>query len=183
MAESQLRHIFEQEKARLEQGERLIVRGVEETVEGYAITPEVNLKGTIDRVDELGDYLRIIDYKTGSLKNEEIAFNEKKETMPGKWLQLMWYALLYCRTHRPAALVKSGIYPLRNLRSDVRMATWEFNDDSAPEIVTPEKLNRFEELLREKVIELMDRSIPFAATPSDNACRHCPVKAFCESAH
>lgn len=183
VAESQLRHIFEQEKTRLEQGERLIVRGVEETVEGYAITPEVNLKGTIDRVDELGDYLRIIDYKTGSLKNEEIAFNEKKETMPGKWLQLMWYALLYCRTHRPAALVKSGIYPLRNLRSDVRMATWEFNDDSAPEIVTPEKLNRFEELLREKVVELMDRSIPFAATPSDNACRHCPVKAFCESAH
>ncbi len=63
------------------------------------------------------------------------------------------------------------------------MATWDTGDDSAPEAVTPEKLDHFEELLREKVNELMNRSIPFLPTPSDNACRYCPVKAFCESAH
>lgn len=183
VAESQLKHIFQQEKERLERGGNLIVRGVEETIEGYAITPEVNLKGTIDRVDELEGCLRIIDYKTGRLAKDEITYDESKEAMPGKWLQLMWYALLYCRTHHPATPVKSGIYPLRNLRSDVQMATWDTGDDSAPEAVTPEKLDHFEELLREKVNELMNRSIPFLPTPSDNACRYCPVKAFCESAH
>jgi hypothetical protein len=61
------------------------------------------------------------------------------------------------------------------------MATWNTDDGSAPEVVTPEKLNRFEELLREKINELMNQDIPFVATPSDNSCRYCPVKAFCES--
>ena len=182
VAESQLKHIFQQEKARLERGERLIVKGVEEKIEGYAITPEVNLKGTIDRVDELEGCLRIIDYKTGRLDKEEITYDEEKESMPGKWLQLMWYALLYCRIHHPATMVKSGIYPLRNLRSDVKMATWHTGDDNSPEAVTPEKLDRFEELLREKVEELMNRDIPFIATPSDKACRYCPAKTFCSSA-
>ncbi len=181
VAESQLRHIFQQEKERLERGDTLIMKGVEEKIEGYAITPEVNLKGTIDRVDELNGCLRIIDYKTGRLDKEEITYSESGIAMPGKWLQLMWYALLYCRTKHPAKKVKSGIYPLRNLRSDVQMATWNTDDGSAPEEVTPEKLNRFEDLLREKINELMNQDIPFVATPSDNSCRYCPVKAFCES--
>ena len=182
VAESQLKHIFQQEKERLEKGGLLIMRGVEEKIEDYAITTEVNLKGTIDRVDELDGCLRIIDYKTGRLAKEEITYDESKAAMPGKWLQLMWYALLYCRTQHPAITVKSDIYPLRNLRSDLQMATWNTGDDNAPEVITPEKLNRFEELLREKVNELMDRNTPFVATPTKEACRYCPVKAFCESA-
>ena len=87
----------------LERGERLISRAWEETIHDYPITPEVNLKGTIDRVDILDGTLRIIDYKTGSLAKDEITYDESKEAMPGKWLQLMWYALLYpsLPTHSP----------------------------------------------------------------------------------
>ena len=46
--------------------------------------------GTIDRVDELNGCLRIIDYKTGRLDKKEITYSDDSETMPGKWLQLMW---------------------------------------------------------------------------------------------
>lgn len=180
VAESQLRHILEQELARLERGEKLIIEGVEKEIEGYAITPNVNLKGKIDRVDILNGCLRIIDYKTGRLEKSEITYNDGDESMPGKWLQLMWYALLYCRTHKPAGLVKSGIYPLRNLRSDVKMASWKSADWDDSEAVTPEMLDRFEALLRERITELMDPSIDFLPTPSKSVCQFCPVRNFCD---
>lgn len=182
VAESQLRHILEQEKARLEKGEKLTVKAVEKETGLYSITPTVNLKGTIDRVDELNGCLRIIDYKTGRLDKKEITYSDDSETMPGKWLQLMWYALLYCREAHPAGSVQSGIYPLRNLRSDVKLATWDRGDGNDPEAVTTDKLDRFEELLRERVEELMNPDIPFLPTPTKDACRYCPVKAFCPSA-
>lgn len=179
VAESQLKHILEQEKYRLEHGEQLIVKAVENDENRYSIIPGVELKGTIDRVDELDGCLRIIDYKTGRLDKKEITYSDKSETMPGKWLQLMWYALIYCRNNHPAGMVKSGIYPLRNLRSDVKLASWDLGDGGDPEAVTPEKLDRFETLLREKIEELMNPDLPFLATPTKEACRYCPVKGFC----
>ena len=94
----------------------------------------------------------------------------------------MWYALLYCREAHPAGSVQPGIYPLRNLRSDVKLATWDRGDGNDPEAVTTDKLDRFEELLRERVEELMNPDIPFLPTPTKDACRYCPVKAFCPSA-
>ena len=180
VAESQLRHILEQEKARLEKGEALTIEGVEKVIEGYVITPGVNLKGKIDRVDRHEGCLRIIDYKTGRLEKTEITYNDGNESMPGKWLQLMWYALLYCRTAKPSGLVKSGIYPLRNLRSDVKMACWKSADWDDPEAITPEKLDRFESLLRERIDELMNPAVDFFPTPSKGSCLFCPVKNFCD---
>ena len=182
VAESQLRHILEQEKARLEHGEKLIIKAVENDSNRYSILPGVELKGTIDRVDEHNGCLRIIDYKTGRLDKKEITYNDRDERMPGKWLQLMWYTLLYFRNNHPSdPLIKSGIYPLRNMRSDVKLATWDIGDGNDPEAITPEKLDRFEELLREKISDLMNPNIPFRATPSREACRFCPVKTFCPS--
>ena len=182
VAESQLRHTLEKEKSALEKGETLIVRAVEQKSELHPIVPGVNLKGTIDRVDEQQGQLRIIDYKTGRVDKKEIVYNDDSAPMPGKWLQLMWYALLYCRNNHLSVNVKSGIYPLRDLRSDVKLAAWDCGDNEAPEVITPKKLDRFEELLREKIAELMDPSRPFLPTPTKEACRYCPVKTFCPSA-
>lgn len=179
VAEAQLRHILENEVRLLRQGRRLTVLAVEKGIQDYAITPQVNLKGKIDRVDRLDDCLRIIDYKTGGLSDKEIAYNDDAERIPGKWLQLMWYALLYTRTPNSSlithhSLVKSGIYPLRNLRSDVRMASWNGDEE-----VTAERLERFEEILRERIEELMNPAVPFTPTPSKESCRFCPAKNFC----
>ncbi|MBQ0099857.1 MAG: PD-(D/E)XK nuclease family protein, partial [Firmicutes bacterium] len=47
---------------------------------------KVKLIGTIDRIDEYGDYIRVVDYKTGSVDKERVAlFNGTK-------LQLYLYA-------------------------------------------------------------------------------------------
>ena len=152
---------------------------MEETIRDYSLLEGVNLKGKIDRVDTLDGCLRIIDYKTGKLEKKEITYHDGDEKMPGKWLQLMWYALLYIRQNlSPLTFhlspLKTGIYPLRNLRSDVALATWNDSEE-----ITSEQLDRFEELLREKAIELMNPDIPFHPTPSGEACAYCPAKNYC----
>lgn len=180
VAESQLRHLLENELSLLREGHALQVVATEEEIEPYPIATapggqQVFIKGTVDRVDILDGTLRIIDYKTGSLDDKEITY---ADPMPGKWLQLMWYALLYTKAHPADNLsLTSGIYPLRNLRSDVRLARWDGDT-----LITPDRLGRFEQMLRDKVDELMNPAIDFAPTPSRNACHFCPAKGFCESA-
>ena len=175
VAEAQLRHILKNEMSHLEHGEQLTIIGVEEKISDHQLLDGVTLKGKIDRVDSLDGCLRIIDYKTGKLEKKEITYHDGDEKMPGKWLQLMWYALIYTRKHPNPGMLKAGIYPLRNLRSDVKVATWNDSEE-----ITAEQLKTFESQLREKAEELMNPAIPFTATPSSGACAHCPAKCYCD---
>lgn len=174
VAEEQLRHILKNEIEHLGRGERLTIIGVEETIRDYPLIDGVHLKGKIDRVDILDGCLRIIDYKTGRLEKKDITYHDGDAKIPGKWLQLMWYSLLYSRTQLAINLLHAGIYPLRNLRSDVKLATWNDNED-----IGAEQLDNFESLLREKAEELMNPTVAFQPTPSSTACAYCPVKNYC----
>ena len=136
---------------------------------------DVRIGGRVDRIDRLDGVLRVIDYKTGSLADSEIEFTDRKTTMPGKWLQLMSYALMYRRRFPSEESLRVGIYPLRYLRSDVRLARWNRQEE-----ITTAMLNAFEEQLGEILGEIFDTELPFEATPSANACRFCPAAAFCQ---
>ncbi len=57
---------------------------VKET-EAHIFIPELGLKGKADRVDETGKYVRVIDYKSGSIDNETVAY------YTGRKLQLALY--------------------------------------------------------------------------------------------
>ena len=97
--------------------------------------------------------------------------------MPGKWLQLMCYALMYSHSHPLGEPLLSGIYPLRSLRSDVRIVTCDGNPD-----ITVESLAAFRERLAALVAELMDPAVPFAPPQSPAGCNFCPARAFCPEA-
>lgn len=174
VAETQLRHILKNEMKYLEHCNLMIINAVEEKIGGFILLDGVTLKGKIDRVDTFDDCLRIIDYKTGKLEKKDLSYHDGDRQMSGKWLQLMWYALIFSRTRPFVGQLRAGIYPLRNLRSDVRFATWNDSED-----ITAEQLDDFESLLREKASELMNPAIPFIATPSSGACAYCPAKSYC----
>ena len=57
---------------------------VRTTEEGLSL-PELSLKGTADRVDAAGEYVRVIDYKTGSIDDKPTSY------YTGKKLQLQLY--------------------------------------------------------------------------------------------
>ena len=177
VAENQLRHLLENELALLRQGHTLQLQATEEEIAPYTLPGTgVKLKGKVDRVDLFDGTLRIIDYKTGSLDDKEITHSDP---MPAKWLQLMWYALIYTKAHpRSAIRLAAGIYPLRHLRSDVHLACWDGDT-----LITPDRLDLFEQTLCDKTGELMNPGLDFIPTPSRDACRYCPAAAFCDSAH
>ncbi len=181
VAETQVRHILEKELAMLKQGHTIQIVATEQDITPYtlATTPEgqpVRIKGKVDRIDYLDGVLRIIDYKTGKVEDRDIHYSDKKQ-MPGKWLQLMWYALIYCRAEGLSVPVRSGIYPLRNTLSDVKLAQWNGESD-----ITPAMLAEFEERLRASVTELMTPTQPFLPTPGSPNCDYCPARAFCPHA-
>ena len=185
VAEAQLRRMLQKEIALLEQGHTIEIVSLEKTLGPIPLAEGIFLKGKADRIDRFDGRLRIIDYKTGSLEDKEIAYssvpNRNGEVIvPGKWFQLMCYALLYSSEagSREGLLGGSsfvvGIYPLRYLQSDVRLASW----DGAIEI-TPAMVADFRQMLTDRCCELMDPDIAFRPTAKKDRCRHCDVRTFC----
>lgn len=182
VAESQLKHMLKKEMDIISEGNRIEVIAVEQEIklpiEGLDMT--ACLKGTVDRIDRINGQLRIIDYKTGSLNPKEINVSSEQVEefrLPAKWLQLMCYALLYCRKANLGETVHAGIYPLRDLKSGVQLARWDKTED-----ITAERLATFESVLSATIGNLLDPERPFEATPGSDSCRHCPIKTFCPSA-
>ena len=145
---------------------------------------DIRIKGKVDRIDRFDGRLRIIDYKSGGLREEEIAYrstpNRSGEVVvPGKWFQLMCYALLYVDGEAPAAggelwPLHVAIYPLRNLLSDVRLASWDGESG-----LDRARLDEFRAMLTAHCRRLMDPHEPFAATVKKEPCRYCDVRTFC----
>ena len=189
VAETQLRNLLKKEIALLEQGHTLEMVAVEQMIEPpYLLgqTPDgapIRLRGKVDRIDRLDGRLRVIDYKTGHLEDKEITYSSTPNrngevVVPSKWFQLMCYALLYARslpaTGHQLPTISAGIYPLRHLQSDVRLASWDGTVD-----ITPAMLDDFEGLLRDLCLELLNPDIPFRAATRKDSCRYCDVHSFC----
>ncbi|MDX2360570.1 MAG: PD-(D/E)XK nuclease family protein [Crocinitomicaceae bacterium] len=77
-------------------------------VEVHGELKKVNLRGFIDRIDRVGDEIRIIDYKSGKVKEGDVEFRAKDvdeetivESLAAKkhLLQLIQYGYLYHQKH------------------------------------------------------------------------------------
>lgn len=115
MAKELTKRFLKSEKAFLEQqSEPVFIEALEQSynveveVEVFGTKKKVNLRGFIDRIDRVGDAIRIIDYKTGKVADTDVALRVKDvedelivETMGMKKhvLQLVMYAYLYKQKH------------------------------------------------------------------------------------
>ena len=146
----------------------------------------VNLKGYIDRVDEVKGATRIIDYKTGRgvlrYKKMEDLFDKELKDRPKAVMQVFMYAHLYLIKH-PEEIVESGIYYLRNLYDNqfdpavIQTGTPKMNiriDDFAA--VREEFVEYFEKCLE----EIFDPQVPFTQTPTEEACQWCIFTNICK---
>lgn len=72
---------------------------------------KVNLRGKIDRIDKVGDKIRIIDYKTGKVEAANVSLRDKDSSLEDAYesmqqdnrkhiLQLIQYAYLYYSEHK-----------------------------------------------------------------------------------
>ncbi len=140
---------------------------------------EIYIRGKVDRIDRLNGTLRIVDYKTGSVKYENInigkAGNKEQDFVPDlsllrsnaikeKLFQLLTYAWLYYQqgnfltTDWPFEV---GILSTRNIRHGLLKANIYGSTNIDITI-----LKHFEEQLILLIEELFDPNIPFIETDS-----------------
>ena len=143
----------------------------------------LNLGGTIDRMDQKGDTLRIVDYKTGGSpktpENIEQLFTPG-HNRPGYIFQTFLYAAIVCR--KESLKVAPALLYIHKAASDTYTPVIEMGAPRQPK--TP--VNNFafyEQEFRERLHillqEIFNPAIPFDQTEDEKRCAYCDFRGLC----
>lgn len=156
--------ILNADRKLLSGGGSLLIRGVEQKVRMTA--GGFSFVGYIDRLDEIGGSLRVVDYKTGRVEADDLFFNPKKDGVPEIGLQLY----LYKRMLGADGPVTGAIYHPASLMA------------GAPLIghgLDPEFCGRMDEVIDAMLAEVSDLSVPWRRTEDTTKCGFCDFRAIC----
>lgn len=148
---------------------------------------EIRLKGFIDRVDEVRNAIRIIDYKSGSgtttFSSIESLFNKEEKDRAKAVMQVFMYCWMYAHlAENKGKTIQPGIYYVRSLFSDpFDPSVYHRIERGKSEKVEDFSgyAQAFEEGLRGCLDEIFNPEIPFTQTPTGKACSYCPFKGIC----
>lgn len=131
------------------------------------------LKGVIDRIDELEDGVRIVDYKTGEVKLSGAALEDIiSDTRHKVEIQAYLYAWLYAKNNPGAEKVAVGIYPLKKINQGMQLL-------KRGDYISKEELNQFEAVLRKLLNKIFNEKAGFSPTSERKNCEYCGYKNIC----
>lgn len=146
---------------------------------------EVQLKGYIDRIDEVNGIIRILDYKSGSGTSQfttiENLFNREEKVRSKAVMQVFMYAWMY-QQEKGNRKIQPGIYYMRELfKSSFDPNIYKKIDRTKSEIVMDFKKYRgdFEDSLRYCLDEIFGEEVPFIQTKNQKTCSYCQFKDLC----
>ena len=131
--------------------------------------PQVYLKGTVDRIEEVDGKIRIIDYKTGMVepRNVRITDWESLRTDPDKTkaFQIMCYAWLY-KQHSDINNLQAGVISFKNLKTGYQWFGLKGEGRRYDSNLNESFLLNFEDQLQLLIQELFDPKIAFEPAPA-----------------
>ena len=141
---------------------------------------KIRLHGFADRIDKVGNDIRIIDYKTGKVNPYDVKINEKVEgikSMAEKAIQLMMYKYLYLQENPnlSADQIKPAIVGFLKLSHG--LYNFEINELHELSTSFEDTCNRY---FNDFLEELFNKDIPFAQTEDDKSCSFCDFKNICK---
>ncbi len=137
---------------------------------------KIKLYGRIDRIDEKDGIKRILDYKTGSYKEEGKSLKEQlindcfHDPKYKEALQAAFYGYLYL-SKNPGERIELGIYPIKKLDEGIKFID---NID-----LSGGSFTQFEDNLKKLFSEMFDSGMPFAQTTDTERCKYCPYISIC----
>ena len=152
-------------------------------------------KGRTDRIDRIGDLIRVIDYKTGSVKDTDLKVPvrhhaesdlEYLKKIPEKALQLLMYQYLYLKEHPLSPDQVVGAIHALKYANNIEFCLTKVNptkSDSDADTSFLEGDNLIpdmEAMLEAVVAEMLDPETPFKQAESDKKCRNCEFKEICK---
>lgn len=139
----------------------------------------VNFKGSIDRIDRMGNTFRIIDYKTGTGKTTFTdfpeLFNASKNNRPYQIMQVFVYGLFYL-LENPDTKLSPAVYYLRSVFKDFNPSIYTNNQ---PVDDLSALLPEFKEMFDDLIEEIFDPEVPFSQTQNRDNCKWCSFKGIC----
>ncbi len=145
---------------------------------------EIRMGGKIDRIDRVGNALRVIDYKTGDARmgfsTLESLFDSSLRSRNGAALQTLFYAWLVAAEHSGEEIMP-GLYVMKALYGENFDPALIMGSHSQRKRI--ESFTDFEEayilLLKEVLVSMFDSATPFVQTENDSKCRYCNFAAIC----
>ena len=124
----------------------------------------VKLRGVIDRLDKRNGIIRIIDYKTGLIKTNEVTVKTLSSSFDLshlKAMQLLCYALMYFKNNPVSNNLEAGLISFRDLNKG--MMKFGIKENSAPpnHLINSVIIEEFEGLIKNLILEIMDPNHPF----------------------
>lgn len=166
IAKQQTKRFLEQELEVVKNNE-LVLKSLEKRKEIFLEDARLDLKvkmiGEIDRIDMLNNQLRIVDYKTGEVQQNQLDLNTERwselitDYKYSKAFQLLFYALL-CENELTEQ-AKVGIITFKKLNAGFL----EFRDksDAASEFINDAVLQKFKNKLVDLINEILDPNLAF----------------------
>ena len=184
MMDKMIENFIKQEIKFLKANKTMKIIGLEENLFASIYVPEhktnVNLTGNADRIDQVGNTIRIIDYKSGSVNDSDVVIkknvNELKD-LSEKSLQLLIYKYLYKKAHNDIAAddIEPGIIGLRKISKGV----FSLSNNSSL-FIGENLIEDFESKLSAIYNEILDKDIPFKQTEDENKCLNCSFVDICK---
>lgn len=153
------------------------------TIPLRGIDTVIYLKGSADRIDKLGNKIRIIDYKSSIKDSDKFKFTNFEDLFTdsqyNKMLQLFMYAWLVVKNNlaKPEEL-QPCIIPFKKFEEQPRFITEDVKGGGILNF-TSELLQEFEDHLKQKISEIIVSSEPFTQTEDDDKCEYCAYASIC----
>ncbi|MBP7809120.1 MAG: PD-(D/E)XK nuclease family protein [Bacteroidia bacterium] len=141
----------------------------------------IYIKGKADRIDRVGEELRIIDYKSSVKSADKFEFSSFEELFTDKKfdkiLQLFLYAwLAYKNNLSQPQHIKPCIIPFRKFEKEPRFIVQK---GKTPLMLTNELMTEFENHLIKFIKGVFDERNSFVQTEDEDICLYCAYKTIC----
>jgi hypothetical protein len=159
---------------------------------------DVKIKGITDRIDKIGEKVRIIDYKTGLVEKKDVKLSNDdlerlvSDTKADKVRQLWLYKYIlskliiekgeyYIGEHKLTEKepISAGIYSLRNLKEGLLELKSTVKDQELFSETLHEYVHKSEMYLQEIIHNMADENQPIERTADLNTCVYCAYKGIC----
>lgn len=174
VSKKQIDRFLKQELQEIKAGKQIKIIALEEKlsaeVEIESLSFPVKLHGIIDRIDQVDEVTRIVDYKTGMVQSSQLRMSDFSKMSDDykftKALQVMLYAHLYIEgtNFDMSQSLEAGIISFKNLNSG--FLKMNFAEGRAKDYtVSEEKINEFLVELKRIISEIFNPDISFLENP------------------
>tara|TARA_S200000501_G_scaffold373190_1_gene419759 strand:+ start:2121 stop:4847 length:2727 start_codon:yes stop_codon:yes gene_type:complete len=163
-----IKHFLEEERKWIANNNHLKIIAVERKIEGFFSLTQSNkkikLKGYIDRIDQVNDVLRIVDYKTGSVNSKQLQIDQWENLLHDSNKTPLFQILLYSymlKSEFENRIFYAGVIPFKTLKNDFIPA--RIGSERLKELIIFSKKDNeaFATQLSILLDQLFDTNIPF----------------------